>query len=85
MRCDEGESFVGFTEALCESGTGFDLGSGGELRRVLAAGADVKSRVLAGAGTSESESESEIELAMPRELFAFQEDVESESQSARID
>lgn len=59
-------------------GTGFDLVSGGELRRVLAAGADVKSSVFAGVGKSETE----IELALQHEIFAFH--VESEPELARI-
>ena len=59
-------------------GTGFDLVSGGEIRRVLAAGADVKSSVFAGVGKSEEE----IELALKHEVFAFH--VESEPELARI-
>jgi diaminopimelate decarboxylase len=59
-------------------GTAFDLVSGGELRRVLAAGADVKSSVFAGVGKSEAE----IELALQHEIFAFH--VESEPELERI-
>lgn len=59
-------------------GTGFDLVSGGEIRRVLAAGSDVKSSVFAGVGKSEAE----IELALRNEVFAFH--VESEPELARI-
>src|SRR4051812_23193861 len=36
-------------------GAAFDLVSGGELRRVLAAGADVKKSVFAGVGKTEAE------------------------------
>lgn len=59
-------------------GTGFDLVSGGEIRRVLAAGGDVKSSVFAGVGKTEEE----IELALKSEVFAFH--VESEPELARI-
>lgn len=59
-------------------GAAFDLVSGGELRRVLAAGANVKRSVFAGVGkTSE-----EIELALQNGIFAFH--VESEPEMARI-
>jgi diaminopimelate decarboxylase len=59
-------------------GTGFDLVSGGEIRRVLAAGAEVNSSVFAGVGKSEAE----IELALQHGIFAFH--VESEPELARI-
>ena len=57
---------------------GFDLVSGGEIRRVLAAGSDVKSSVFAGVGKTEEE----IEFALRNEVFAFH--VESEPELARI-
>lgn len=59
-------------------GTGFDLVSGGEIRRVLAAGADIHTSVFAGVGKSEEE----IELALREGVFAFH--VESEPELARI-
>ena len=59
-------------------GTGYDLVSGGEIRRVLAAGGDVKSSVFAGVGKTEAE----IELALKSEVFAFH--VESEPELVRI-
>lgn len=59
-------------------GAGFDLVSGGEIRRVLAAGADVKSSVFAGVGKTEAE----IALALENGIFAFH--VESEPELARI-
>jgi diaminopimelate decarboxylase len=59
-------------------GAGFDLVSGGEIRRVLAAGADVKSSVFAGVGKTEAE----IKLALESGIFAFH--VESEPELARI-
>lgn len=59
-------------------GAGFDLVSGGEVRRVLAAGGDVKRSVFAGVGKTEAE----IELALKHGIFAFH--VESEPEIARI-
>ncbi len=59
-------------------GAGFDLVSGGEIRRVLAAGADVKQSVFAGVGKTEAE----IKLALENDIFAFH--VESEPELARI-
>ena len=60
-------------------GAGFDLVSGGEIRRVVAAGADVKKSVFAGVGKTEAE----IKLALESGLFSFH--VESEPELARID
>ena len=59
-------------------GAGFDLVSGGEIRRVIAAGADVKTSVFAGVGKSEAE----IALALENGVFAFH--VESEPELKRI-
>lgn len=59
-------------------GAAFDLVSGGELRRVLAAGADVKRSVFAGVGKTEAE----IKLALEHGIFSFH--VESEPELARI-
>ena len=59
-------------------GAGFDLVSGGEIRRVLAAGADVKRSAFAGVGKTEAE----IKLALENSIFAFH--VESEPELARI-
>lgn len=59
-------------------GAAFDLVSGGELRRVLAAGADVKKSVFAGVGKTEAE----IKLALESGIYAFH--VESEPELARI-
>ncbi len=59
-------------------GAAFDLVSGGEIRRVLAAGADVRASVFAGIGKSEDE----IGLALEHGIFAFH--VESEPELARI-
>src|SRR5687767_1511995 len=59
-------------------GVGFDLVSGGEIRRVLAAGANVKTSVFAGVGKTEAE----IQLALENGIFAFH--VESEPELGRI-
>lgn len=59
-------------------GAGFDLVSGGELRRVLAAGADLRASVFAGVGKTEDE----IRLALVNGIFALH--VESEPELARI-
>jgi diaminopimelate decarboxylase len=60
-------------------GAGFDLVSGGEIRRTLAAGAKIDAAVFAGVGKTDAE----IELALKNGIFAFH--VESEPEIARID
>jgi diaminopimelate decarboxylase len=60
-------------------GAGFDLVSAGEIRRVIAAGADVTKSVFAGVGKTEAE----IQLALEAGVFSFH--VESEPELARID
>lgn len=59
-------------------GAAFDLVSGGELRRVLAAGGNVERSVFAGVGKSEEE----IALALEHRIRAFH--VESDPEMARI-
>jgi diaminopimelate decarboxylase len=59
-------------------GAAFDLVSGGEIRRVLAAGADVRGSVFAGIGKTEAE----LELALQSGISSFH--VESEPELARI-
>ena len=59
-------------------GAAFDFVSGGELRRVLAAGSDATRSVFAGVGKSEAE----IRLGLESKIFAFH--VESEPELARI-
>lgn len=59
-------------------GASFDLVSGGEIRRVLAAGADIRASVFAGVGKTEAE----IKLALENGIYAFH--VESEPELARI-
>jgi len=59
-------------------GAAFDLVSGGEIARVLAAGGEVRASVFAGIGKTEPE----LELALRQGIFAFH--VESEPELARI-
>jgi diaminopimelate decarboxylase len=63
---------------LANLGAGFDLVSGGEIRRALAAGADVKRSVFAGV----AKTGAEIRLALEQGIYAFH--VESEPELARI-
>jgi len=59
-------------------GGGFDIVSGGELQRVIAAGGDPHQCVFAGVGKTEAE----IEFALRREIYSF--NVESEPELLRI-
>jgi diaminopimelate decarboxylase len=59
-------------------GTGFDVVSGGEIRRVLAAGGHLRASVFAGVGKTEDE----IRLALENGIHAFH--VESEPELVRI-
>jgi diaminopimelate decarboxylase len=63
---------------LANLGSAFDFASGGEMRRVQAAGASVKESVFAGVGKTEAE----IRLALEAGIFSFH--VESEPELARI-
>lgn len=63
---------------LAELGSGFDIVSEGELRRVIAAGGDPKKCVFAGVGKTESE----IEFALRQGIYSF--NVESEPELTRI-
>lgn len=71
-------SNLGILRHFANLGAGFDLVSGGEIRRVLAAGAEVRTSVFAGVGKTEAE----IKLALQNGIFAFH--VESEPELARI-
>jgi diaminopimelate decarboxylase len=64
--------------ALANLGSGFDVVSEGELRRVIAAGGDPKKCVFAGVGKTEGE----IEFALRQGIYSF--NVESEPELARI-
>src|ERR1051325_5848591 len=63
---------------LANLGSGFDVVSEGELRRVLAAGGDPEKCVFAGVGKTESE----IEFALSEDIYSF--NVESEPELIRI-
>jgi diaminopimelate decarboxylase len=64
--------------ALAGQGSGFDIVSGGELQRVIAAGGDPHLCAFAGVGKTESE----IEFALRRGVYTF--NVESEPELQRI-
>ena len=63
---------------LANLGSGFDIVSGGELQRVIAAGGDPRKCVFAGVGKTEAE----IELALRRGVYCF--NAESEPELNRI-
>jgi diaminopimelate decarboxylase len=63
---------------LANLGGGFDIVSGGELRRVIAAGGDPRKCVFAGVGKTEEE----IEFALRRGIYCF--NAESEPELQRI-
>jgi len=63
---------------LANQGSGFDIVSGGELQRVIAAGGDPRRCVFAGVGKNAAE----IELALKRGVYSF--NVESEPELERI-
>lgn len=71
-------SSLAILRLLGNLGAGFDVVSGGEIRRIIAAGGDVRTSVFAGVGKSEDE----IRLALENEIFAFH--VESEPELVRI-
>ena len=64
--------------ALANLGSGFDIVSGGELQRVIAAGGDPRRCVFAGVGKTGAE----IEFALQRGIYSF--NVESEPELLRI-
>jgi diaminopimelate decarboxylase len=63
---------------IANLGGGFDIVSGGELKRVIAAGGDPRKCVFAGVGKAEAE----IEFALKRGVYSF--NVESEPELRRI-
>src|ERR1700733_15400599 len=63
---------------LANLGAGFDIVSGGELQRVIAAGGDPRTCVFAGVGKTEAE----IEFALRQSVYSF--NVESEAELERI-
>jgi diaminopimelate decarboxylase len=71
-------SNVSVLRALAGLGSGFDIVSGGELHRVLAAGGDPQRCVFAGVGKSEAE----IKYALQKGVYSF--NAESEPELQRI-
>lgn len=71
-------SNLSILRALANLGSGFDIVSEGELRRVMAAGGDARTCVFAGVGKTEAE----IEFALERGIYSF--NVESEAEIERI-
>jgi diaminopimelate decarboxylase len=65
-------------KTLASQGCGFDLVSGGELLRVVAAGGDTSKCVFAGVGKTEAD----IELALRHNIYCF--NAESEPELVRI-
>jgi diaminopimelate decarboxylase len=63
---------------LARLGSGFDIVSGGELRRVIAAGGDPHRCIFAGVGKTEAE----IEFALRQNVYSF--NAESEPELRRI-
>jgi diaminopimelate decarboxylase len=63
---------------LANLGSGFDVVSGGELQRVIAAGGDPRQCIFAGVGKTESE----IEFALWQNIYSF--NAESEPELQRI-
>src|SRR5262249_15077068 len=63
---------------LARLGAGFDIVSGGELARVLAAGGDPRKTLFSGVGKTEAE----IALALEKNILCL--NVESESELARV-
>lgn len=63
---------------LANLGSGFDIVSGGELKRVIAAGGDPAKCVFAGVGKTEGE----IEFALQQNIYSF--NAESEPELERI-
>jgi diaminopimelate decarboxylase len=63
---------------LANQGSGFDLVSGGELQRVIAAGGDPRKCAFAGVGKTEEE----IEFALKKGIYTF--NAESEPELVRI-
>jgi diaminopimelate decarboxylase len=64
--------------AIANLGGGFDIVSGGELQRVIAAGGDPRQCVFAGVGKTEAE----IEFALKQGIYSF--NAESEPELERI-
>ena len=71
-------SNLAILDVLAQLGSGFDIVSGGELKRVLAAGGDPRKIVFSGVGKSEVE----LRDALAADILCF--NVESESELTRL-
>jgi diaminopimelate decarboxylase len=71
-------SNIAILQLLADMGAGFDIVSGGELKRVIAAGGDHKKVIFSGVGKSEQDIEEAIRIG----IFCF--NVESEQELVRI-
>ncbi|KUE78554.1 diaminopimelate decarboxylase [Aeromonas schubertii] len=71
-------SNLGVLNVLARLGSGFDIVSGGELARVLAAGGDPRKVVFSGVGKSEEE----MRFALEKQIFCF--NLESEAELERL-
>lgn len=71
-------SNLAMLDILARLGSGFDIVSGGELKRVLAAGGDPRKVVFSGVGKSEAE----LRDALAADILCF--NVESESEMQRL-
>lgn len=69
----------GVLKTMANLSSGFDIVSGGELQRVIAAGGDAQKCIFSGVGKTEEE----IALALKRRIYSF--NVESEPELTRID
>ena len=69
---------IAILNLLAKNGAGFDIVSGGELQRVIAAKGDPKKVVFSGVGKSQED----IELAIKHDILTF--NVESEAELYRI-
>ncbi|MBI2313076.1 MAG: diaminopimelate decarboxylase [Betaproteobacteria bacterium] len=72
-------SSLAILNLLARLGSGFDIVSGGELKRVLAAGGDPRKIVFSGVGKSEAE----MRLALETGILCF--NVESEAELRRLE
>jgi diaminopimelate decarboxylase len=75
MKSNSNQSVI---RTLANLGAGFDVVSGGELQRVIAAGGNARQCVFAGVGKSDAE----IEFALRRGVYSF--NAESEPELQRI-
>jgi len=78
LLCGESQSKSGDPDAFARLGAGFDIVSGGELQRVLAAGGDARKVVFSGVGKSVAE----MRMALDAGILCF--NVESAAELDRL-